>query len=190
MHTIPKKIFGCIGITIMVLASLFIAIALLNRTMMRSDDVMLRQLAYMVFPPKDYYDKIINKRIDVTQKGSTTRHHFKNQYKGRYIIGLQLEKFSYETKYDLGSKKYRPKLNLQIRFYRDHLLLMTIAKDRYSSYLEKKDRGGLIIDSYLCPKDIPLDNIITCEISVIEPDIELEKKHGPIRYFIQKISDK
>jgi len=51
------------------------------------------------------------------------------------------------------------------------------------------NEGGYTLIYYETPEDLPVDEILRCEIKVIEPDVELAERFGPVKILIVKISD-
>jgi hypothetical protein len=179
------------GVLLSILVLTVLAIFILNKSILSSNapDAM-KLIVLAVATPKDFYDYMINEELDISNKGFTKRFEFKNKYVGRHSVGILLDKFTDDLYFVPLSQRYNLKLIMEVDFYtQNSLFLSHVVENKYSPFIGHK-LSGFSFFTYDCPKDLPLDKIITCEVKVIEPDSTLNAAYGPARFYIKKMSDK
>jgi len=145
--------------------------------------VIFRNVIFMLNQPKDLYDFIVNERIDIIKKG-TYNFEFVNKYDGKHSVGIILENFLDS----LYFSKSNFKLRLKIDFYLKERLVFSNIKNVSYPFKGKKGSGFIFL-TYSCPSNLPRNQLIICKVTIIEPDYELFKKYGPVRFYVQKMSD-
>jgi hypothetical protein len=191
MKTLQIIVMSSIGVLLSVLVLTVLALFILNKSILSSNapDVM-KLIVLAVAPPKDFYDYLINEELNVSTKGFTKRFMFKNKYVGRHIVGILLDKFTDDLYFVPIVQRYNLKLIMEVNFYtQNSLILSHLVENKYSPFIGRK-WSGFSFFTYDCPKDLPLDKLITCEVKVIEPDSTLNAAYGPARFYINKTSDK
>lgn len=191
MKTFQIGIMSGFGILLSILMLFVLAIFLLNKAILSSNTPkVMRLIVLAVAPPNDLYDYLTNEGIDVSKKGLIKRFEFRNKYVGRYDVGILLDKFTNELYFVPLSQRYNLKLRMEVNFYVKNLLILSrVVENKYDPFIGRKGKGFSFI-IYDCPKDLPHDKLIACEVKVIEPDITLTTTYGPARFYIKKMSDK
>ena len=150
----------------------------------------VRRFMRAIAPPKDLYDFLINEDLDVRERGLIKRFEFRNKYSGRHDIGILLDKFSDDLYFKPFSQRYILKLKMEVNFYlQNSLVLSRVVENKYDPFIGRKGNGFSFI-TYEAPKDLPINELITCEVKVIEPDKQLYAAYGSVRFYIRKMSDK
>jgi hypothetical protein len=191
MKTLQIIVMSSFGVLLSILILTVLAIIILNKSILSSNtpDVM-KLIVLAVAPPKDFYDYLINEEIDVSKKGFTKRFEFKNKYVGRHVVGILLDNFTDDLYFVPLSQRYNLKLIMEVNFYTQNALILShLVENTYSPFIGRK-WSGFSFFTYDCPKELPLDKIITCQVKVIEPDSKLNTAYGPARFYINKMSDK
>lgn len=191
MKTLQIGVMSSFGVLLSILILIVLAILLLNRAILSSNaPKAMRLVVSAIAPPKDYYDYLVNEKLDISEKGLTKRFEFKNRYAGWHDVGVLLEKFTDDLYFVPLSKRYNLKLKMKVNFYvQNSLILSRDVENTYDPFIGRKGKGFIFI-TYDCPKDLPLDKLITCEVKVVEPDSTLSAVYGPARLYIRKMSDK
>lgn len=192
MHLLFKKfhlqklIFGFIC-----MASLVFVMASASNAEAGSFWLELKHAWYDIFTPDDYYRPIVNEELDVSVKGLTKKFEFKHKYDRAYDAGIMLKNYGVNNNdhYKSLTKRYKPTLKLEIKFYVDNVLVLSKVSEEPSPFLGLYGDGMMLI-YYRCPDDLPLNKQIVCEVKVIEPDKYLQDNYGPASFYIAKMSDK
>ncbi len=185
------SVMSSVAILLSISLLIVLAILLLNRTILKSDFPKAIRLFVMAFaPPKDLYDDLINEELDISKKGLIKRFEFKNKYAGRHDVGILLDKFTDDLYFKPLSQRYALKLKMEVNFYvQNSRVLSRVVENKYDPFIGRTSKGFSFI-TYDSPKDLPLDNLIICEVKVVEPDITLNTAYGPARFYVKKMSDK
>lgn len=147
-------------------------------------------LVNVVAPPTDLYKPLINSEINISDKGKIYTYNYKHKYIGTYDIGIYLDNYSDKLQFVSKDKRYKLKLKLEIKlFYKDKVYLTKVLEENYSPF-SGASGSGFSLMYYKCPLDLPVNQDITCEVKVIESDDVLSNNYGPVKFYIQKISDK
>ena len=155
----------------------------------------IRSIWYLILPPKDYYKPFILDELDLSQKGLVKTFKFKHKNKGNHSVGIYLSRFAKgDDFFAKPSDRYKLKLKTEITFYvKDSILLSKVIEDygseAYGPFLSPEG-GGLIFVFYKTPRDLPINETITCKLKIIEPDKYLNDMYGPAKFYIKKQSDK
>jgi len=145
-------------------------------------------LFYTIFPPSDYHDDLVFDSFDITKKNSVKSFEFEHKYYGKYQLQLLLE--NYKKLHFLDFKnKYYPSLKIEVSFYLNNDIVIKKTSEKLTQSFIAKNKGGYGLIYYKTPEDLPLDKVLKCDIKVIEPDVELAKRFGPVKISIAKISD-
>ena len=173
-------------VLILVLFIPVLLISLLKVPISRAETLKpLRLLVQLFCPPKDLFEFVMDRNIDIAKMDDIQTFEFKIKYVGPYSIGILLDNFSK----DLYRKKYELKLRLKLDFYSDGALLTSKeTTDDYTPFFGKRG-NGFILSDFISPEEIPLDKKITCKLTIIAPDRELYSKYAPIKLYIQKMSE-
>lgn len=141
------------------------------------------------YQPKDFYEYLVKEEVGISEKGLTRRYVFSNKYAGNHVAGILLDNFSPDLLFNPLSQKYKLKLKMEVKFYYQNEIVKTYFVDTtYSPFIGQRGSGFSLI-YYKSPIDLPLKKQLVCEINIIEPDEELERLYGPIRFYISKMSD-
>jgi len=145
-----------------------------------------KNFIYTFNPPKDYFDYLVNESLDISQIG-TKKFEFRNKYKGKHSVKIVLENFP-DDLYFSKNNQIVWKLKFKIDFYVKDSLVFSSTKNLMEPFVGKD--SGYFILIYECPKDLPINQKIICNVTIIEPDYIFTNKYGPVRFCINKMSDK
>jgi hypothetical protein len=139
-----------------------------------------------LFPPKDLFDFVIKEEIDVVSTGVVSIATFEIKYGGPYAVGVLLEKYSANTLF----LKDDFKLRIEYHIYSDETLCFSgKTTGDYTSFLGMRG-NGLWLAEFEVPEEVPLKKSLTCKVRIVAPDEYLNKKYGPVFFYVQKKSDK
>lgn len=143
----------------------------------------------MIAPPKDLYKPLIDEPCDVERSG-VGRFMFENKYAGGHEVGLLLNGSTGDQLLKPLSERYVLQLRMKVTFYvKNTVVLSRVVGNSYSPFSEA-NANGITFFSYICPEDLPLNEVVVCEVRIIEPDSALAKSCNPVRFYICKTSDK
>jgi len=143
-----------------------------------------------IFPPKDLFDLVVKKEIDVTTTKTVEIGMFKLKYDGPYAVGVMLDGFSSDDYFTKPQNKYDLKLKIRIDVYEGgQLRCSRLTTSEYTPFLGRRGNGFWLTDFY-APADVPIRKDLTCKITVLSPDEVLSEKFGPVSVYIQKASEK
>ncbi len=143
-------------------------------------------LRNILSPPSDLYDVVIDKKIDAGKDKGIATIAFRIKHHGRYSTGIFLERLPD----DFWKTNYAElKLNIKLSFYFGDQLLLIQEPITPLLHFVGKNEQGVWFSTFEAPDDLPVDNNLNCKLEVIISDKEFEKKYGPIRFYIQKISE-
>jgi hypothetical protein len=148
------------------------------------------QIEYVVksfFPPKDLYRLLTKVEVDFKQGEFTLKENVIHKYPGRYEFGLILQ--------DKPNDFYFNK-NLH-HLTSDMKVVFFVNGVKYKSYMLSgefdpfigKDGNGLILGVYNCPIDLPIDKLVTVEITIFGTSSS-DKIKQLASFYIKKFSDK
>jgi hypothetical protein len=185
------KFLSYLGVLLSIFILIMLAIFLLNKPILNSNaPEVVKDLVTAIIPPKDLYDCLIKEEIDISQKNLIKRIDFKNKYVGRHDIGILLDRFTNDLYFVPLSRRYKLKLKMEVNFYvNDIVVFSSVIENKYDPFIGR-DKSGFSFITYDCPKDLPLNKLITCEVKIITPDAMLNTVHGPVRLYIEKTFDK
>jgi hypothetical protein len=149
-----------------------------------STSVVLRNI---LSPPSDLYNALVDKRIDTDKDKYIDAITFKIKYHGRYSTGIFLERLPAnfrKTNYD------DLKLNIKLSFYIGDQLLLIQEPIKPLLHFVGKSEQGVWFSTFEAPDDLPVDDSLNCKLEVTIFDKKFVTIHGPIRFYIQKISEK
>lgn len=181
-----KQIFVIVISTIAIIFILLALIAFLRVPISKGKILKPARLWVQLFwPPKDLFDSVVNKEINITNTAEPQSFKFTVKYVGPYTVGVLLNNFSD----DLYRKKYDLKLRVRLDFYKNDALL--ISKETSSDYTPfyGKRGNGLMLTEFESTEDVPIDTEITGKLIVLSPDESLSNQYGPLRLYIQKRSE-
>ncbi len=151
----------------------------------------IRSIWDYICHPNDADSLMVDEEIDISNKGAIIHSELINKHKGNYSAGIYLKNFSEGQAF---SGEYLRKniftLKIGIYFYVNHSLVLSKIVEGHWSPFASQNGGGLIFVSYRTPEDLPLHTTISCEVKIIEPDINLSNAYGPARFYIRQESDK
>ena len=167
------------------LLALPISIWLLNGVILRSNSpAALKTVVQLLVPPKDLYKPLVAKSIDFEEGTTLKIPSYHHEYVGNHELGIFFDNpdaLTFQT-----NSKLRLIANLECSVE---------GKLRYSRIIESgnlffgSQGSGYGLNTYVVPRDLPLDETISCMLTVSGMDIELIKKYGPIRIYVKKVSD-
>lgn len=181
-----KQVFVIIILIVAITFIILVTVTLLRVPISKGKVFKQVRLWVQLFcPPKDLFDLVVNKEIDVTNLNNLQSFEFKIKYVGPYTGGILLEKFSD----DLYRKRYELRLRIKLDFYNDNKLLISKeTSNAYSPFYGSKG-DGLMLFEFKSPEDIPIDTEITCKSIILATDEYLSKQYGPMRLYMQKESE-
>jgi len=132
-------------------------------------------------PPKDSA-RLSNGTIDLSRNGAIYQFNFKCNNPGIHDVRIISKKFTIHTYY--SKDRYIPKFRLKVEFYDNEHILMTrfLKSDDYDPFIARDGTGGggYSLISFKCPDDLPINKLITCKITVIEPDPYFNDSYSPV----------
>lgn len=156
-----------------------------SRILQCSESKALRVFVQMFMPPKGLYDYLVCENIDLAKVGETKEFKFRNKYRGKHRFGIALDKYSNK----LYFKKNALKLKMSISFYEENKLLLShIVDNNYYSIFGGRG-SGFGFDIYNCPENLPTGKPITCRITILGSDLEMQNTYGPVKFYVCKESD-
>ncbi len=181
-----KQVFVIITPIIVIVFIILIAVTLLRIPISKGKILKQARLLVQLFcPPKDLFDLVVDKEIDVINLNNPRSFKFKIKYIGPYTGGILLEKFSD----DLYREKYELQLRIKLDFYNDNKLLISKeTSNNYSPFYGRRG-DGLMLFEFKSPEDIPIDTEITCKSTILATDEYLSQQYGSMRLYIQKESE-
>lgn len=169
---------------------ILVLLALLGTAEVLSEGKHKTSLWRFFFPPKDLFDLVINKDIDVTTTGEVASVIFRLKYDGPYNAGVYLAKLPNNGLPRDGTHKYDFKLRVRMDVFQgDQLLFSESSTSDYYSFMGLRG-NGLCLLSFNVPEDVPLKKELTCKVTVLVPDKASNKHFGPVSFYIQKASEK
>lgn len=144
---------------------------------------------HYINPPKNYFKPLVDCELDISQQGIVKKFKFTHRYKGNYNAGIFLSNFDFDVFFAESKYRYKPKLQMEIKFYANNSVIMSKTTGNGYSPILCEHGGGLIFVHYKTPNDLPVDQEIECEVKIITPDKELQDSYGPARFYIRKGSD-
>lgn len=185
MKEMGMALSGLILMAVVLLASI---IFLRTSILQAGSPKALRILFQRFAPPKDLYDYLVNEEIDLSKDDVVRRFEFKHKYTGKHNVGILLSHMPDEL-YELKQSYFALKVRLEVNFYvGGKLTLSHHLGDEYHPFIGRTG-SGLILATYNCPEDLPTDTLVLCEVKVVQPDRDLNRTYGPIKFYIRKMSD-
>jgi len=138
------------------------------------------------FPPKDLYRPLVKMVVDFKLGEFALRENFIHKYPGRYEFGLILE----DTPNDFYFNKDLHSLSSEMK------VVFSVNGKKIKSYMLSgvfdpflgKEGNGLILGVYNCPTDLPIDNLVTVEITIVGTSSSDKDKQRAI-FYVKKFSD-
>lgn len=177
------KVIGLICILLLVVVLLFVLDN--GNKMDKKKQRNLVSLFEIFSPPKDLYQDLVCGELVFSKTKAVFEFNYEHKYNGKHNAGIYLENFTY----DLYAKSYLPKMKVEIAFYCGSNIILSKNVEEFTPFLSK-DGGGYMLLSYSVPDDLPNKDTIKCKVKILDYDSELEAKHGPLRFYIRKMSDK
>ena len=182
------KTRSCILVVSLLLIASYVLFILFNSFVLRTESLnKLRLMVQMLAPPRDLYRYLVREEIDFRKKGLIRRFEYRNKYLGNHEVGILLDNFSDDLY--LSPHPYKLKSKVEIKFYIKHKLVLSRVLDEKYQPFNGATGNGFSLMYYKCPVDLPLDDTILCEITIVEPDVYLFNTYGPVNFFIRKMSD-
>lgn len=179
-----KQLFIFLILFVIVIIIILVLITLLRMPISKGKILQPARLWVQIFcPPKDLFDLVVNKKIDLSKLNDSQLFTFTVKYVGSYKGGILVDMMGDDFyNYDL-------KLRMKLNFYKEGALLITkeTTNDRIPFY--GKRGNGFILFEFSCPEDIPIDTEIRCELTVLTVDKALDRQYGSVRLYIQKVSE-
>jgi len=144
----------------------------------------LRILVEFYRPPADLYADLGESEIDIGEKGAKCELIYTNRYQDLHVAALAFE----HPSVDFYESRRRIKLRLKLSFVvGEREVLARIYEGKWEPFLRKTPTGlipGLILGSYSCPADLPLDRPVLLRVSVVEADQDLKHEMGDARIVV------
>lgn len=144
-------------------------------------------LVQSFFPPKDLYRLLAKVEIDFKQGELTLKENFSHKYPGRYEFGLILENTPNDFYFnkDLHHLTSDMKVVFLVNGKKNKSYVLSGEFDPFIG----KDGNGLILGVYNCPADLPIDKLVTVEITIVGTSSS-DKIKQLASFYIKKFSDK
>ena len=167
----------------------YLLMVLFNDSILRSNLPKPIKLFVQTFvPPQDLYQVLIKEKFDLSQEKLLVKRDFTHKYPGQYSFGI----FIQNTPNDFYFNKQNHRINSTIVvnfFVGGKKIKSYVLREEFSPFVGKNG-NGLMFNTYDCPKDLPIDKLITCEVILIKPDSQFYDSYGPIYFYVKKRSDK
>ncbi len=177
-------LFKWIASFVIIIGILVGALSVFNTYILRSEvPTAVKTLTQLMFPPNDLYNKLAETSLD-SNKLDKINISLSHKYSGRYQIGLLFSNF------DSGLYWNKKRLDMEIDatcFLGNNILLKRRMTDAYPFL--SKEGGGYALDVYSVPNDLPLDELVTCELIFLKFKNTLFDKLGNTKLYVQKFSD-
>lgn len=146
----------------------------------------IKYLVKSFFPPKDLYLLLAKVKVDFNQGECTLKENFIHTYPGRYEFGLILE----NTPNDFYFNKDLHYLasDMKVVFLINGKIIKSYMLSGEFDPFIGKDENGLILGVYNCPTDLPLDTLVTAEITIVGTSSSDNGKQLA-SFYIKKFSD-
>jgi hypothetical protein len=146
----------------------------------------LRPWYLLIFPPEDLYAFLAETTIIPDESNKVYRFEFSAKYIGTYQIGfITAERIplpSYDSSYFA--------LSLHVQFkVGDKILLSPFTTKMQSSWWGREETG-FILHIFRIPEDVPLDEIIQCEIQIASTSYGYFTLGKEIKIYIKKHTEK
>ena len=180
-----------IGITlgfVVIAVGLYLALSLFSGAILRS--ALPEPIKFFVqsfFPPKDLYHLLVNEEIDLAQDKFAVRKNFSHNYPGRYSFGILFQ--GAPNDFYFNKESHHLTSNMEVGFYVDGKKVKSYSLSGEFSPFTGKHGKGLILGVYNCPADLPIDKLVSVEITVKEPGTS-DSDQPPVYFYIKKMSDK
>jgi hypothetical protein len=124
--------------------------------------------------------------VDFNQARFTLKKNFIHTYPGRYEFGLILEDTPNDFYFnkDLHHLASDMKVDFLVDGKKNQSYMLSGEFDPFIG----KDGTGLILGVYNCPTDLPIDKLITVEITIVGTSSSIKVKQ-PASFYIKKFSD-
>lgn len=135
---------------------------------------------------EDKYVPLVLEPFDISIQGLIKKYTFENKYKGKYDIGLYVEKPIFHL------DKYETNFRLEITIYNDNEIILSkiVSKGEFNFNGWENGKGGIALIVYSTPIDLPLNLPLKCVVKIIKSDELFENKYGKTYFYIRKMSDK
>lgn len=137
-----------------------------------------------LFSPKDFFENLDYKYIDVSKKGNIVELDITNNYPGSYMIALCVSKYTaigdnylYEFEFDLNIFEQGKKL-----------LHISSSHANVSSFWGT-NLSGIRLFTYEVPYDLPRNKKLKIKISIFKEDNNFNEKYGESMIIIKKMAD-
>ncbi len=164
----------------------FIAL-LLGCNLDKSQEMHSSSSRYIIFPPSDLYDLIVNEKILIGEVGYRKVIDFTIKYTGLYSMGIIFDRFP--LKYQ-KSQHNQLLLRLKLDFFDEDSLIF--SKETGDSILDfaSKQGNGLWLAKFNTANTIPINKTIRCKLEVLSSDQSFTEQYGDSIFFIKKASEK
>ena len=163
-----------LGILIIFILSVTILISFNERIVRGNFNDTLKIIVISFFPPKDLYTPLVNEKLDISQKNFSIQKKIKHKYPGRYRIGVLLDNLPIDLLFH--KEKYNFNAIVEINFSVNGKQIKSyFLKSDYLPILTK-EKSGLFFYCYSCPKDLPLDKLVTITAQVVPTPLHRQWK--------------
>jgi hypothetical protein len=137
---------------------------------------------YLSFQPGDLYDLNMGSSVDLSKADYKSSSTFSCKYFGTYNLGVIFEKFPRNSWKD-RIKHSGLKLEITISTSRG-TNVRYFEQDKIGLWAEGVGTWSML--SIDCPKDVLLDQAVTCVYKTINPDANLGLLYGPTNGYMQR----
>ena len=177
------------GLMLLLLVGALGALFIFNDQILRSNAPgLIKLVVTSLFPPKDIYALIVREGFDIGRAGNRSSFTWTPKYRGRYSLGVLLERLDADGLYGLTGYDSALRVRLTCRRM-GNVSLNAISEQRLSPFISKYGTGFSFLTINV-PENVPLDGELSCVVEVLAPDSNLGGKFGPVWIYVQKLSDK
>ncbi len=145
-----------------------------------------RIISYIIVPPNDLYTILFSKNIDFSKKGASIEITYKHNYPGMHTIGLICKNWSPYN----SAENIEPKYIVDVELIDNKKIVIKKTISDYPYWFWGQNGAGLVLLHYNVPKDVSLDSIVICRVTVVKPDTIFNKTHGPLMICAAKDTEK
>jgi hypothetical protein len=145
----------------------------------------VRQLSQFFFRRSDLYDPLYREEIVPVEPGAAYSFSFGNRYAGKHKISLLVSR-----RFDIKrSELYAPYLSSSVVCVSPGYPDFRQTRQGVHSWFWSRDGQGFSLYEYSVPRDFPLDNLVTCELRILEGQEQFWTEYGVHAIDVRKRSE-
>ncbi len=171
-----KRILLFLSTTII---TLILLVSFGNEWLMKHDRYgLLRPFVWLFNPPNGGVRPFVKERVRLSQNGSfESKFQYQNEYYGLYGILLEFKK--------AGDISYT---NHNRLFFDFEVECTSLTNQKYHSN-GSSATWGYFIGNYLVPEELPINETVECDVTLMNMPIEFLREYGPAYIKIIKLAD-